>query len=303
MPPPAPLRALRPHQWSKNLFVLAALAFAYGDQRSGAAVDSGDLLRTVWAFLAFCFGSSAIYLVNDVMDVESDRAHPTKRNRPIAAGEISIPTAWGLAVACAAAALGLAAGAGDFTLSVVWIVGAYMLMNLAYSVKLKHVMLVDAFCIATGFLFRVVAGGRAAQAEISHWLVLCTLFLALFLALNKRRAEIALLGDDKSSHRAILDEYTTGFLDQMTSVLAACTIICYAMYTVDEATIEKFGGSDHMMWTVPFVVFGVGRYLYIVDAHQKGGSPTRILLGGDTVFLINALLWLATVVGVVVFRW
>lgn len=299
---PAPIRALRPQQWSKNIFVLAALAFAYGDRRAGAQMDAADLGHTLWAFAAFCLGSSAIYLVNDVMDVESDRAHPTKRHRPIASGELSVPTAKLLALGCAVGALLAALAAGSFGMAVCWIVLGYMAMNLAYSVKLKHVLLVDAFCIATGFLLRVLAGGRASGAEISHWLLLCTLFLALFLALNKRRAEIALLGDDKRSHRAILDEYTTGFLDQMTAVLAACTIICYAMYTVDEETLAKFG-SDSLVWTVPFVVFGVGRYMYIVDARGSGGSPTRILLGGDGPFLANALLWLVVVAGVVVFRW
>ena len=298
---PAFVRALRPHQWSKNIFVLAALVFAYGDQQLGFSIDSTVLMRTAFAVFAFCFGSSAIYLVNDVMDVESDRAHPTKCKRPIAAGEISVPTAWMLAALCASGALALAWRAGDGAFSVLAIVAAYMTMNLAYSVKLKHVLLVDAFCIATGFIFRVLGGGLAVGSGVSHWLLLCTLFLALFLALNKRKAEIALLGDDRESHRKILAQYTTGFLDQMVSVLASCTIICYAMYTVDAETTAKFG-SDNMMWTVPFVVFGVGRYMHLVDAHAKGGSPTRILLGGDGVFLANALGWLAVVVAVVVFK-
>lgn len=296
---PAPVRALRPHQWSKNLFVLAALAFAYGDRRAGAGPDADDLTRTLLAVAAFCLGSSAIYLVNDIMDVESDRMHPTKRRRPIAAGEISVPAAIAMSVGCAAGALAFAWFAGAGELGVVGIVGAYMTLNLAYSVKLKQVLLVDAFCIATGFLFRVQGGGLAAGAVVSHWLLLCTLFLALFLALNKRRAEIALLGDDRASHRAILREYTPGFLDQIVSVLAACTILCYAMYTVDEETTAKFGEDNLLLWTVPFVVFGVGRYLYIVDAHRGGGSPTKILLGGDRPFLVNGLLWCAAVAAIV----
>ncbi len=297
---PAPIRTLRPHQWSKNLFVLAALGFAYGD-RSGAAgsgVDLIDLKRTLFAFAAFCLGSSAIYLINDVMDVESDRKHPTKRNRPIPAGEISIPFAIFLSVACAAGSLALAFFAGHGSLQVMGIVGGYMALNLAYSIKLKQLLLVDAFCIATGFIFRVQAGGLAADTEVSHWLLLCTLFLALFLALNKRRAEIALLGEDRASHRAILREYTSGFLDQIVSVLASCTILCYAMYTVDEQTVAKFGGENYLLWTVPFVVFGIGRYLFIVDAHRGGGSPTKILLGGDIPFLVNGLLWFAAVAAI-----
>ncbi len=299
---PAALRALRPHQWSKNLFVLAALAFAFGDERAGYEPVASDLLHTLAAFFAFCLGSSSIYLVNDVVDVEGDRVHPEKRKRPIAAGEIAIGTALALAGVCATGALALAWIAGNGALGVLAIVAGYMALNLVYSLKLKHVLLVDAFCIAAGFLLRVQGGGLASRAEISHWLLLCTLFLALFLALNKRRAEIVLLGDDKRAHRAILDEYTTGFLDQMTSVLAACTIICYAMYTVDQETLAKFGEDSKLVWTVPFVVFGVGRYMYLVDAHAKGENPTRILLGGDTIFLVNGLLWLAVVVGAVVFH-
>ena len=296
---PAPIRALRPHQWSKNIFVLAAFGFAYGDRSQGASVDMADLPRVLYAVAAFCLGSSAIYLVNDVMDVESDRQHPTKRFRPIAAGEISVSFALVFSVFCAAAALALGYFAGGDSLGVLGIVAAYMAMNLAYSIKLKQILLVDAFCISTGFLFRVQAGGLAAETEVSKWLLLCTLFLTLFLALNKRRAEIALLGEDRANCRAILREYTPGFLDQIVSVLASCTILCYAMYTVDDATTQKFGEGNLMIWTVPFVVFGIGRYLYIVDAHQGGGSPTKILLGGDKPFLIAGILWFLAVAGIV----
>ena len=290
---PAIVRAMRPHQWVKNVFVLAALLFAWGE-RGEAAMRLAGLANTLLALVAFCLGSSAIYLVNDVLDVESDREHPTKRLRPIAAGEVPIPLALGTSLACVLAALALGFAASTPTGSVAAVVGGYMLLNLAYSVKLKHVVIVDAFCIAAGFLLRVLAGGFAAEAPVSHWLMLCTLFLALFLALCKRRAEIDLLGEDRGSHRRILLEYTPAFLDQVVVVLAACAIICYTMYTVAEETALKFGTG--LEWTVPFVVFGLFRYLLLVQTRKGGGSPSRVLLGGDLPFALNCLAWLAVVV-------
>jgi 4-hydroxybenzoate polyprenyltransferase len=289
-------RALRPAQWVKNVFVFAALVFARGERGDLFGGDRWDLYRTLFAFCAFCLGSSAIYLVNDVLDVESDRKHPTKRKRPIAAGEVSIRAALATAVGCVIGALLLGFEAGGASHAVLWIVAGYMTLNLAYSVKLKHVVIVDAFCIAGGFILRVLAGGQAANAEISHWLVLCTLFLALFLALCKRRAETDLLGADRGAHRSILLEYNTGFLDQMVTVLAACTIVTYTMYTVAEGTVKKFGHDYALVWTVPFVVFGLARYMLLVQTQKGGGSPTRVLLGGDLLFFLNALGWAAVVV-------
>ena len=301
MPLLALLRALRPHQWVKNVFVLAALVFARGERGDLFAGDRWDIYRTLLAFAAFCLGSSAIYLVNDVLDVESDRKHPTKRRRPIAAGLVPIPLALATSLACVAGALLLGHGADGSPVPVVAIVAGYMTLNLAYSLKLKHVVLVDAFCIAGGFLLRVQAGGAAAGAQISHWLLLCTLFLALFLALCKRRAESDLLGAGRGEHRAILLEYTTGFLDQMVTVLAACTIVTYTMYTVSDDTARKFGPEHGLIWTVPFVVFGLARYMLLVQTQKGGGSPTRVLLGGDVLFFLNSLGW-AAVVAIVVFQ-
>lgn len=292
---PALLRALRPHQWVKNVFVLSALVFALGE--SGLAADGvGDQVRRVlFALAAFCLGASSIYLVNDVVDVESDRQHPEKRRRPIAAGDLGVGAALAAAAACVAGALflaHLATPAGGK--SVLAVVGAYMVSNCAYSLKLKQIAIVDAFLIAFGFMLRVVAGAYAADAPISHWLVLATLFLALFLAFCKRRAEMDLLGESAGSHRKNLAEYTPEFLRQATTVLAGCAILTYAMYTVDVETVEKFG-SDGLMWSVPFVVFGLFRYLLLVERQEGGGSPTRVLLGGDTVFVLNALAWSAVV--------
>ena len=289
----AVLRSLRPHQWVKNVFVFAALVFAGG---MSSEVSVGDALSTLLAAAAFCLGSSTIYLVNDIMDVESDRQHPEKCRRPIAAGELKIPVAWGLSAVCLAGAVALALLCGGEPYPLLWVILAYVTMNFAYSVKLKHVVLVDAFCIAAGFLFRVQGGALAIAAPVSHWLFLCTLFLSLFLALCKRKAETDLLGDRASSHRKILRDYDPGFLDQMVTLLAACTIVSYTMYTVDEGTAAKFGEDHILVWTVPFVVFGLGRYLLLVQTQRGGGSPTRVLLGGDLTFVLNALAWLAVVV-------
>ena len=293
MDPVAILRALRPEQWSKNVFVLAPLVFALGDRRLPTHPGREEIAHTFLAFLAFCLIASSVYLINDAHDVESDRRHPRKKHRPIAAGDVSVPLAIGLSALCAAGglALGWVAGGGGWTVAGTLL--GYLLLNLAYSFRLKRVVLLDAFCVAAGFLMRVAVGGAAAGAPISQWLFLCTLFLSLFLALNKRRAELVLLGDDGAAHRASLKEYTIGFVDQMVGVLAACTVVCYTMYTVGEDTVAKFG-DNRLMWSVPFVVFGIGRYMVLVQS-GGGGNPTRVLLGGDVWFGLNTLGWVATV--------
>lgn len=284
---PAPLRAMRPHQWVKNVFVLAAFGFAWGDQHFDLQAD--DLLDVLKAFFAFSLGASAIYLVNDIMDVEADRAHPTKCRRPIAAGELPIGTAWGLALVLALGALGLG-WAATGGLALVAVLAVYMTMNLAYSFKLKHIVIVDVFCIAAGFLFRVVGGGLAVGIEVSHWLLLCTLFLALFLGFNKRRAELAAVGEGGGT-RASLNAYSLPMLDQSVTMLAACTIVCYALYTVDTETLQKFPGGERLIWSVPFVVFAVLRYMHLVLGQGRGESPTKILLGGDKWFLLSLVAW------------
>jgi 4-hydroxybenzoate polyprenyltransferase len=289
------LRALRPQQWVKNLFVLAALVFARGEHGGNVFAWGDDARRTLLALLAFCLGSSAIYLVNDVLDVENDRKHPEKKNRPIAAGELPVPLALFSSAVLFVSAMALGLAADGAPQPVAWILGAYLLLNLLYSWRLKRIVLVDAFCIAAGFLLRVKAGGSAAGASISHWLMLCTLFLALFLALAKRRAESELLGEGRGEHRASLLEYDTRFLDQMLSVLAACAIVTYTMYTVASETAAKFGAENHLVYTVPFVVFGLARYQLLVHTQKGGGNPTRLLLGGDLLFGLNALGWVATV--------
>jgi 4-hydroxybenzoate polyprenyltransferase len=292
MNPGAILRAIRPHQWVKNVFVLAALVFAAGESHQ---LQTEKIISTLLAVAAFCLGSSTIYLINDIMDVESDRKHPEKCKRPIAAGELSVPAALVVAAFCLVGSMSFALAVGGDPFPLAYVVGGYITLNFFYSWKLKHIVLVDAFCIATGFMLRVQGGALAVGAMVSQWLFLCTLFLSLFLALCKRRAEVDLLGEDAGSHRAILREYNVGFLDQMVTLLAACTILSYAMYTIDEDAIEKFRHGEILFWTVPFVVFGLGRYLLLVQTQKGGGSPTRVLLGGDLTFAINGVGWTAVV--------
>lgn len=295
---PPLIRALRPHQWSKNVFVLAAIGFALGDRTLGIEASVSAVLPVLAAFGAFCLAASTIYLINDIGDVEEDRLHPEKRFRPIAAGEVGIGLARVTAVVTALGSLALALLAGGEDVPVWGVIAIYVAINLAYSNGLKKLALVDAFCIASGFLLRVIAGGAAAGTDISHWLLLCTLFLALFLALNKRRGELTLLGDEGVKHRANLGQYTIPFLDQMVTVLAACTIVCYTMYTVDAETAAKFGEDNHLLWSVPFVLFGIGRYMLLAQTGNDTGNPTKIFLGGDVIFTLNTLAWVAMVGGV-----
>jgi 4-hydroxybenzoate polyprenyltransferase len=289
------LRALRPLQWTKNLFVLAPVLFALADRRPGAAPDGPAVGRALLAFVAFCLASSATYLANDVRDVERDRLHPQKRFRPIASGALSVRVALVAAALFAVLALLIALAADGSPYPVAVVLALYLAINVAYSLGLKDVVLVDAFCIAGGFILRVAAGGTAAHAEVSRWMFLCTLFLALFLALNKRRAELILLGEESASHRANLRDYTRELLDQMVGIVAACTIVCYAMYTIGDETAQKFGEHHHLLWSVPFVVFGIARYAFLVQTGRGGGSPERVLLGGDLWFALNLVAWAAVV--------
>jgi len=286
---------MRPRQWVKNVFVLAALLFAWGE-KGESLLHTEAVTHVIWAVIAFCMASSTIYLVNDLCDVESDRQHPIKRLRPIAAGTLSRGAAMLGAAGCLLVALGLAYWADAERLQVLACIVAYLAINSMYSWKWKHIALVDVFSIAAGFLLRVLAGGFALGSGVSHWLLLCTIFLSLFLALCKRQAEIDLLGHNRGEHRKILLEYTPEFLGQAVSVLAASAILSYAMYTVADETEAKFGPNHGLWWTVPFVVFGLLRYLLLVQTKRGGGNPTRVLLGGDLAFMVNALGWLGTVI-------
>lgn len=284
------LRALRPQQWVKNAFVFAALVFARKLTDPAAVVDS------LLVFAAFSALASSIYLVNDIADYERDRVHPKKRNRPIASGALSRSTAGVMAALLAPVGLGLAFWLNTRTGATL---AVYAVMNLAYSFRLKHVVLLDVFIIAAGFLLRVSAGAFAIEVGISPWLLLCTFFVALFLAFCKRRQELESLGESASAHRGILAEYSTPFIDKMISALASMTVMSYALYTIDPGVVRRLG-TDGLVLTLPLVLFGVFRYLYLVHRHDKGGSPTEVVLTDRGVQLIIAL-YLAVVVGCIYF--
>jgi 4-hydroxybenzoate polyprenyltransferase len=251
-------------------------------------------LRALLAFVIFCGLSGAVYLVNDIADLERDRRHPRKRLRPLASGALTRGVA-----ALAAALLGASSLAASLFLGVPFaaVAAAYVLLNLAYSFRLKHVVIVDVIVISLGFVLRAVAGALAIGVPFSTWLLVCTLLLALFLALSKRRHEITSLMEGASDHRKILAEYSPYLLDQMISVVTASCLVAYAFYTLAPETVEKYR-TDRLSWTIPFVLYGIFRYLYLVHRKEQGGNPTDILLT-DRPLLLDVALWAAAILAVV----
>lgn len=283
-------RALRPVQWVKNVFVLAPLVFAEHLR------DLDLLLRCGVAFLAFCFAASSIYVVNDLRDREEDRRHPLKKHRPIASGALAVPLAVFAAVALAVAALAAALYLGThFTI----FLAVYLAINLAYSSVLKKIVILDVMAVSSGYVLRVMAGAAAIEVEVSKWLLLCSIFLALFLIFSKRRHEIVLLGEGAAEHRAVLGHYNAAFLDQMINVVTASTVVSYALYAVDDHTVQRFG-SDALVYTLPLVLYGIFRYLYLVYQRNDIQDPTVALLK-DPALIINVMLWGAAVLAVVYF--
>jgi 4-hydroxybenzoate polyprenyltransferase len=285
------LRSLRPQQWTKNFFVFAALIFAL------KVFDPRLFLRTVAAFAVFCFLSGAVYLLNDVRDYAEDRLHPKKSLRPVASGRLSRSTGIIAAALIGAASLAAAGIVGrPFFLAAL----AYAVLQIAYTLKLKHVVILDVFIIAAGFVIRVVAGGLAIDVPLSHWLLICTTLLALFIALSKRRHELVLLESSAAGHRPILREYSAYLLDQMISVVTASTLVAYCLYTVAPETIAKFG-TDNLILTMPFVLYGIFRYLYLVHKRGQGGSPEEMVLRDKPLFFA-VVLWVAAAMAILYFR-
>ena len=268
--------------------VFAALAF------SKHLFERGPLLRSLLAFALFCALSGAVYLLNDVADVERDRLHPVKRLRAIASGRLAVRTAVMIAIG-----LGLAALGGSWLLGPAFLASAacYLALNLLYSFRLKEVVIVDVLSVSLGFVIRAIAGGAAIGVAVSDWLLICTVLLALFLSLSKRRHELTSLSGIAAGHRAILAEYTPYLLDQMIGVVTASCLMAYAFYTTAEETRQKFQ-TDRLAWTIPFVLYGIFRYLYLVHQKEKGGSPTDVLLT-DRPLLLDVALWAAAVVFIV----
>jgi len=271
------LASMRPKQFIKNLFVFVGIIF------SGNLFNPGMLLKVTGAFLVFCLLSGSVYLINDIADIEKDRNHPRKKNRPLAAGLITIRGAATMAALVSTISLAWA-----FTLSTALgvISVVYFVLMLFYSFYLKHIIILDVFTIAAGFVLRVMAGTQVIQVYLSPWAVVCTFFLALFLALGKRRNEKIILGDTAISHRVSLETYTLPLIDQMISIVTTSTIVSYFLYTFRT-------GQDLLSVTpLPFVLFGLFRYLYLVYSENSGGSPEETVIG-DRPLQAAVLLWIA----------
>jgi 4-hydroxybenzoate polyprenyltransferase len=278
------VRSLRPSQWTKNLIIFGGLLFG---QR---LFDVPSVLYASAAFVVFCALSGVVYLLNDVADREADRKHPLKRHRPIASGALSTTSALVAAGIIGAAALGAAFWLRfDFGL----FAAAYVGLLAFYSGPLKHVVIIDVLTIAIGFVLRAAAGAVVIDVPISNWLLVVTILGALFLALSKRRHELVLLGDEATSHRASLQEYSPYLLDQMISVVTASTLVAYAFYTINPETVEKFH-TTHLGLTLPFLLYGIFRYLYLVHQKEGGGSPAEMLLN-DRPLLACVALWAVAV--------
>lgn len=281
--------AMRPKQWTKNLLLFVPIAFA---QKAG---DVHLLLRAGWAVVLFSGISSCAYIVNDFLDLERDRAHPEKCRRPLASGALRSGVAF-----VAAGILGGVSLTFAFLLSRAfgWTVCGYCLLSIAYSVRLKHYVIIDVMTIAMCFVLRVVAGAVAVSVPASSWLFLCTILLALFLGFGKRRHELALLDNQASQHRAILKEYSPYFLDQMMSVVTASTVVAYSLYTISPDVEQKLG-TPYLYLTIPFVLYGIFRYLYLIHQKEQGGNPSSVFLSDGPLF-VNVVLW-AVVAGTILY--
>jgi 4-hydroxybenzoate polyprenyltransferase len=280
--------SLRPHQFTKNLVVYAALIF------SGHLFIAADILHTMLLFIYFSLVSGSLYIINDIIDRKEDSAHPDKKNRPITSGKLNTGFALTGAVLLAAGAL-----IGAFILNLItgYIISSYALMILSYSAILKKIVILDIITVAIGFVLRAVAGAVVISVEISPWLLVCTFFLALFLVIGKRRYELNLLKEQAAEHRVSLSYYNLQLIDQMIGVVTAACIISYALYTLDSNTVNKFGTSD-LIYTIPFVVAGVFRYFYLIYKEGVGGSPEKIF-SRDIYILLTVFLWALTSVIIV----
>ena len=289
----APLiRSLRPGQWTKNLLVFAGLIF--GEKLLNPTAAG----RATAAFGIFCLLSSTVYLINDVRDRDADRLHPVKSKRPIASGALRAPTA----VAAAAVLAAVSAGAAFWLSPAFGIVAlAYLVLLTAYSFVLKHVVIVDVLVLAGGFVLRAAGGAVAIGVDFSHWLLLLTLLGALFLGLSKRRAELVALAGGAGAHRKSLAQYSPYLLDQMIGVVTASTLLAYAFYTIHPETVARFG-TDRLLWTVPFPLYGIFRYLYLVHQREGGGNPSDTLLD-DRPILACVALWGLAVIAIVYGPW
>jgi 4-hydroxybenzoate polyprenyltransferase len=286
------IASMRPHQWIKNFFIVAALVF------SGHLFVLADVVATIAGFFCFSIVASSIYLFNDIKDVENDRLHPEKSLRPLPSGKLSIGAARAGFVV-----LGIAGLSASYALHVGFFLLTlfYFVINIAYSIWLKDVVILDVMTISAGFVIRVAAGAVLINVPTSEWLIICTVLLALFLGFSKRRYEMTVLESRAGEHRSVLRHYSPYFLDQMIGIVTASTVMSYALYTISEETVRKFG-TTHLIYTVPFVLYGIFRYLYLVHRKEEGGNPTRLAVS-DVPLLVNIILWIVTASLIIYRHW
>jgi 4-hydroxybenzoate polyprenyltransferase len=287
---PPLLEAMRPRQWSKNVFVFAGIVFA------GRLFDRRSELRVLVCFALFCAAASAVYLANDVVDRAADAQHPLKRLRPVASGRLRPGAALAASAVLAAASLVAAAMLNGKTLA---LTAVYLGSTLAYILGLKRVFLLDVMIVAAGFVLRAAVGAACIDAVISPWLLVCSFLLALYLALGKRRAELVLLGQEASAHRAALGTYSLPLVDSWLTALSAAAIVSYAIYTQSPRTVEHFGTTD-LLYTVPFVIYALFRYQHHVVKQEAGGDPGSLLVQDRALWL--ALLGWAITAAAVIYR-
>ncbi|MFC2165443.1 decaprenyl-phosphate phosphoribosyltransferase [Acidobacteriota bacterium] len=286
------LDSMRPQQWLKNFFIFAPLIFSQN------VTNPFLFKRTLLAFAIFCLLSGSVYILNDLKDMEEDKLHPLKSKRPIASNKLKRSYAIIAFVVVSAISFLLCL---LLNMNFFYIALFYLILQIAYSFRLKHVVILDVFIVAAGFFIRVIAGGLAIEVYISPWLLICTALLALFLAMSKRRHEIILLEQDAESHRPILKEYSPYLLDQMIAVVTASTVIAYCLYTISEETIAKFG-TTKLVFTVPFVLYGIFRYLYLIHQKSEGGTP-EVLILKDKPLLLDIFLWIVCASIIIYFKW
>lgn len=277
------IRLARPAQWLKNGIMVLAIVFA------GELSDPDKVITTIFAIALYCLLSSAVYTFNDIVDVQRDRLHPLKKNRPLAAGRIAVPTAVAMATALAAGGL---IGAWYINMEFFWSAVVFLALNLLYSLWWKNVVILDVLTIALSFVIRAYAGAFAIDVPASTWFLINTLLLALFLGLGKRRHELLYLDKEAQAHRKTLVKYSSYLLDQLIAVVTSSVLVIYMLYTFSTEVMQKLG-TDKLFMTIPFVVYGIFRYLYLIHRKDQGGSPTRVFVT-DRPILITVLLWLTT---------
>jgi 4-hydroxybenzoate polyprenyltransferase len=279
------LKQLRPKQWTKNLLVFAAPLFSF------ETVTPTARINCLAGFLLLCFVSGCVYIVNDYVDIEPDRNHPVKRYRPMASGELNpqIALAFGALIMIVSLALSYLLNP-LFTL----LLAFYFGINVAYSIRLKHVVIIDIMIIAAGFVLRAIAGGLVIHVPFTPWFLLCIMLLSLFLAIGKRRHELFLLKTDMGAHRKVLEQYSYELLDQLSGIVTTATIISYSLFTFTS------GRTIHLMWTIPLVIYGMFRYLYLIHIEKKGGAPDKVLFE-DRHILVTVILYVVSIVGILTY--